>query len=132
MTPAQIDASPTEPDWLAQWALLQCADDGFAAILRQWRRWHWTPIEVDGQLKKKPAGATDGIIALALLGIMPPYDFPERKPFEEQHDDHMWLTAKGHAWRILYYRGKVGAWAILNSFGDEWHLDLVGIKWEEL
>ena len=71
MTPAEIDASPTEPDWPAQWAILQCADDGFTAILRQWRRWHWTPIEVDGQLKKKPAGATDGIIALALLGIMP-------------------------------------------------------------
>lgn len=71
MTPAEVAASLDEPDWLAQWQLLKCADDGFDAILRQWRRWHWTPIEVNGELKKLPAKATDGIIALAQLGIMP-------------------------------------------------------------
>jgi hypothetical protein len=130
MTPAEIDASVEEPNWIAQWAILQCADDGFDAILRQWRRWHWTPIEVDGEMKKKPAGRVDGIIGLALQGITA--FTVEREPFEEQHDDHMWLLAKGRAWRILYLRGKVGEWAIVNSFGDEWHLDLVGIKWEEL
>ena len=76
MTPAEIDLSPTEPDWLAQWRILRVADDGFPAILRQWRRWHWTPIEVvvegETRLMKKPGRATNGIIALALLGIMPP------------------------------------------------------------
>ena len=63
--------SIAEPDWLAQWQILKVADDGFDAILRQWRRWHWTPIEINGETKKKPGDAVDGIIALAQLGVMP-------------------------------------------------------------
>jgi hypothetical protein len=70
MTPKEIEASTAEPNWLKQWQLLKCADDGFEAILSQWRRWHWTPIEVDGEMKKKAASMTDGVIALAQLGIM--------------------------------------------------------------
>ena len=129
MTPAEILASVEEPDWLTQWRILECADDGFDAILSQWRKWHWIPIEIAGQLKKLPAPATDGIIALAHLGIMPHQRLTERPPgpFMEQHDAHMWFQSQGRAWRVWAI---LDGWLIVNSFGDEWHIDLVKAKWD--
>jgi hypothetical protein len=127
VTPAEVAASLDEPDWIAQWELLKVADDGFEALLTQYRKWHWTPIE--GSDKKQAAPPTDAIIALAQLGVMPPRSLTERRPcpFEAQVDAHCWLVSKGRAWRIWKI---LDGWLILNSFGEEWHIDLKKAKWE--
>ena len=105
---------------------LQAADDGFDALLSQWRRWHWSPIE--GSDKKMPAPATDGVIALAQMGVMPPRNVKRRPDaFEEQHDAMCWFQSKGRAWRV--WRIQDG-WLIVNSFGEEWHIDLKKMKWD--
>lgn len=127
MTPAQVAASLDEPDWVKQWQELKAADDGFDALLSQWRKWHWSPIE--GSNKKMPAPATDGVIALAQMGVMPPRSLKDRGPgsFMEQHDAQMWFQSQGRAWRI--WRIQDG-WLIVNSFGEEWHIDLKKMKWD--
>jgi len=111
-----------EPDWRALFEE-QCArwpklprylqeDSAFTEVLRQWRRFHWTPIEVDGALKKNPAGAVEAIIALAKLQIMPPrsawQDIPRTGIVEGyQSDDHMWLSIAGEQWRITAIEDKM-------------------------
>ncbi len=116
MSPAEAGAIQIEePDWRAVFEE-QCArwpklprylqeDSAFTEVLRQWRRFHWTPIEVNGELKKNPAGAVEAIIALAKLRITPPrsawQDIPHGDVVEGyQHDDHMWLSIAGEQWRI--------------------------------
>jgi hypothetical protein len=130
VSPAEAAASLEEPDWVAQWEILREADDGFEALLRQWRRWHWSPVETDDGVKMKaPAPALEGIIALAQLGIMPPRRLKDRPPgsFEEQIDDHMWIVSKNRAWRITDVEGPVMK---LNSFGDIWEINLSRANWD--
>ena len=60
---------------------------------------------------------------------MPPRSLTERRPglFEAQVDAHCWLASKGRAWRVW---GILDGWLIVNSFGEEWHIDLKKAKWE--
>ena len=99
MSPAEAGALLEEPDWAMLFADRGSTELAFENTLREWRAWHWTPV---GD-KKRPAGATEGIIALALLGVMPPRSLPDRPPglFEEQHDDHCWFVSEGRAWRVV-------------------------------
>jgi hypothetical protein len=46
--------------------------------------------------------------------------------FEEQSDAHCWLISQDRAWRIL---GVEDGMLMLNSFGDEWQIDLGRAKW---
>ena len=48
MSPAEAAESLDEPNWAELWSRLQAADDGFETLLRQWREWHFTPIEING------------------------------------------------------------------------------------
>jgi hypothetical protein len=87
----------------------------FENILREWRAFHWTPV---GD-KKRPAGATEGIVALAILGVMPPRSLPDRPPglFEEQHDDHTIFVSEGRAWRIVGIEDRM--LMLRSAFSDE-------------
>jgi hypothetical protein len=116
MNPAQAgQVEYEEPDWLERFNE-QCArwprlprylqeDSAFEEVLRQWRRFHSTPVEVDGEMKRRPAAAIDAIIALAKLKVMPPRsawtDIPHGDAAEGfQYDDHMWMSYAGEQWRI--------------------------------
>ena len=124
-----------EPDWRDRfeeeqnrWPRLPkflAEDNAFENILVAWRRWH----AVDG----KPASAADGMIALAGLGIFPPRnlikDVPHGgAPFEEPHDDHMWLIMSQRAWRIVGVEDKM---LLLDSFGETTQVDLSRAKWDK-
>jgi hypothetical protein len=117
---------PKLPDYLA-------CDSAFEAVLSDWRRFHWTPVEVEGKLKKRPAGAVEAIIALAKLGIMPPRSLREDIPrgggcYEpDLGDDHMWLQVAGRAWRIVTIEDKM---LILDSFGEAKQINLTSARWE--
>jgi hypothetical protein len=129
VSPAAAAESLDEPDWVEQWRILRVADDGFDTLLGQWRRWHWTPVEVDGRLKKRPAGATEGIIALAQMGIMPPAIHENAlTALLEQIDAHCWLVSKDRAWRIIERDGDT---LRLNSFGDIWEINMARAKWDD-
>jgi hypothetical protein len=100
-----------EPDWreafereCARWPSLPlylARDNAFESVLQQWRRFHFT--WVDG--KRGPAGATEAVVALAKLGIMPPRflhkDVPRRYETGFQADDHCWLSINQEQWRIV-------------------------------
>ena len=86
-----------------------------------WRRWHWTPV---GE-KKQPAGATEAIIALAVLGIVPPRTL---WGLGYQHDDHMVLMSQGREWRIVGVEDKM---MILKSDGEQWQIDLSRATWDK-
>ena len=124
-----------EPDWrerfethCARWPRLPRylqEDSAFEATLRDWRRWHATD--------DRPAPAYDGMIALTVLGVMPPRNLirdVERTSacFEEQIDDHMWLTMSQRAWRIVAVESRV---LFLESFGEQTQVDLARAKWEK-
>jgi hypothetical protein len=113
MTPREAAAVEyQEPDWRElfetecarhpQWSRYLQQIDAFEEVMRRWRRFHWTPIEIKGEQKKMPAGATEAIIALSGLGIMPPRS--EYKDIHDglgyQHDDHMWISISGEQWKI--------------------------------
>ena len=125
MSPAEASAILNEPDWAAQFADSGGSEIAFENILTAWRKWHFTPLD-DG--RKKMAPSVDGVIALALLGIMPPRTL-DRPPglFQDQADDHCWFVSEGRAWRILGIEDKM---LMLNSFGDEKQIDLSRAKWE--
>jgi hypothetical protein len=100
--PAEFDAEclrwPNLPKYLQE-------ESAFPEIMRRWRRFHATPVEVEGQWKRRPASATEAMIALAKLRIMPPrsawVDIPHGNIVEGyQHDDHAWLSLSGELWRI--------------------------------
>ena len=129
MSPKEASEILDEPNWNEEFKKRGSDDYAFESVLTSYRRWHWTPIEINGEAKKQAASATDGIIALALLGVMPPRSLTERRPghFEAQVDAHCWFLSKGRAWRVW---GILDGWLIVNSFGEEWHIDLKKAKWE--
>jgi hypothetical protein len=90
---------PKLPKYLQQ-------DAAFEEVLRRWRRFHSTPVEIKGEQKRMPAGAVEAMIALAKIKIMPPrsawQDIPHGDAVEGfQHDDMMWLSIAGEQWRIV-------------------------------
>ena len=115
MTPKEAGALLQEPNWAMLFADRGGTELAFENILREWRAFHWTPV---GD-KKRPAGATEGIIALALLGVMPPRSLPDRPPglFEEQHDDHTIFVSEGRAWRIVGIEDRM--LMLRSGFSDE-------------
>jgi hypothetical protein len=135
LSPADAAALTEEPNWRELWEKLKVADDGFEAILTQWRRWHWIPgdeyRDEHGQMRvqKIPASAVSAIIALAALGIMPirSIDWPHSL-FEDELDAHCWLVTEGRAWRILGIEDKT---LFLDSFGETRQIDLARAKWDK-
>ena len=126
LSPAEAGAITEEPDWAQLFKDRGGSEIAFENLLIEWRKWHWTPTD-DG--RKKMAPSVDGVVALALLGIMPPktlYGPPGL--FEEQHDDHCWLVTEGRAWRIL---GIEDMTLILDSFGEGRQIDLSRAKWDK-
>ena len=127
MSPAEAAAITEEPDWVQVFKDRGSTESAFENLLIAWRKWHFTPLD-DG--RKKMAPSVEAVIALAILGIMPPRTLPDRPPglFEEQIDNHCWFVSEGRAWRILGIEDKM---LMLNSFGDEWQIDLSRAKWEK-
>ena len=126
MSPADAAAITEEPDWVQVFNNRGSTEGAFENLLLEWRKWHFTPLD-DG--RKKMAPSVDGVIALAILGIMPPrtlYGVPGM--FEEQIDDHMWLSVAARAWRIV---GIEDCTLFLNSFGEEKQIDLNRANWEK-
>ena len=128
MSPAEASVATEEPDWAAMFAGFGGEFSAYQATLFQWRRWHATPVVINGEEKRNPAPATDGIIALSQAGVRYPSLTPPRPPgvFEEQIDAHCWLISQDRAWRIL---GVEDGMLMLNSFGEEWQIDLGRAKW---
>ena len=126
MSPAEAAAITEEPDWIQVFQDRGAGEMAFENLLVEWRKWHFTPLD-DG--RKKMAPSVDGVIALAILGIMPPRTLPDRPPglFEEQVDDMCWFVSEGRAWRILGIEDKM---LCLNSFGEEKQIDLTRAKWD--
>jgi hypothetical protein len=114
MTPREAAAVEyQEPDWRElfelecarhpQWPRYLQQIDAFEEVMRRWRRFHWTPVEIKGEQKKMPAGSAEAMIALAGLGIMPPRsEYKDIPPggLGYQHDDHMWISISGEQWKI--------------------------------
>ena len=126
MSPAEAGAITEEPDWVQVFKDRGGSEIAFENLLLDWRKWHFTPLD-DG--RKKMAPSVNGVVALAILGIMPPktlYGAPGL--FEEQIDDHMWLSISSRAWRILGIEDRM---LFLNSFGEEKQIDLNRAKWEK-
>jgi hypothetical protein len=128
MSPAEAAAATEEPDWAEMFRDFGGEFSAYQATLFQWRRWHAALVLINGEEKRNPAPATDGIIALAQAGVLYPSLTPPRPPgvFEEQSDAHCWLISQDRAWRIL---GVEDGMLMLNSFGDEWQIDLGRAKW---
>ena len=126
MSPAEAAAILEEPDWVQRFVDSGGSETAFENLLLEWRKWHFTPLD-DG--RKKMAPSVDGVIALALLGIMPPRTLPDRPPgpFEDQVDDQCWFVSEGRSWRILGIEDKL---LCLNSFGEEKQIDLTRAKWD--
>ena len=126
MSPAEAAAITEEPDWVQVFKDRGSTESAFENLLIEWRKWHFAPLD-DG--RKKMAPSVDGVIALALLGIMPPRTLPDRPPgpFEDQVDDQCWFVSEGRSWRILGIEDKL---LCLNSFGEEKQIDLTRAKWD--
>jgi hypothetical protein len=138
MTPAEASAIDfEEPDWrerfeehCLRWPQLprwQQEDRAFEETLRDWRRFHWTPI---GD-KRQPADAVKAIIALAELRIFPPRftinDVPRDGMTGYQHDDHCWLQIAGEQWRIVAIEDRT---LLLERMdGETKQIDLNKAKW---
>lgn len=104
-------------------------DEAFNRVLYDYRRFHFTWTD---EGKRRPMASSNAVIALAILGIMPPRsrraDLPLGTPcFEEQHDDHCWLVNE-RAWRIVAIEDKT---LCLDSFGDTKQVDLAAAKWDK-
>jgi hypothetical protein len=145
MSPAEASAIEIEePDWRQVFEdecncyprLPRDAQENFVfeAVLRQWRRFHGTPIE--GSDKKQPADATAGMIALAELRIFAPRftikDVPRDGVTGYQADDHMWLSIKGEQWRITAIEDRM--LCLEKRFEDQpetMQIDLNRAKWEK-
>jgi hypothetical protein len=144
MSPAEAGAVEfEEPDWrerfedyCARWPRLeryQQEDEAFEATLKDWRRFHWTPVEVNGETKRQPAGAIEGMIALAKLGVMAPRstlkDVPRTGAIGYQHDEHVWLQVAGEQWRVTAIEDHI---LFLEGMdGDKKQIDLTRAKWNK-
>lgn len=107
-------------------------DSAFEATLGDWRRYHSIQVEVDGKPKRRPAGAVEGMIALAALRIFPPRNLIKDVPrdgrcYQEQYDDHCWIQISGRAWRIVDAADKI---LVLDSFGEAKTIDLNRARWD--
>ena len=124
MTPAAAAALLDEPDWVQAFEDRGSSEFAYENLLTEYRKWHFTVLD-DG--RKLMAPSTAGVIALAILGIMPPRTLPDRLPglFEEQIDAHTWFVSEGRSWRILGIEDKL---LCLNSFGEEKQIDLTRAK----
>lgn len=124
-----------EPDWretfereCLRWPRLPRylqEDSAYESILKMWRRFH--------AKDNKPAPASDGMMALAVLKLYPARnlirDVPrDGKCFEEQHDAHCWMIMSQRAWRVVGIEDKT---LLLNSFGEEEQVNLSRAKWEK-
>ena len=133
MSPAEAGAITDEPDWVEMFDDRFRSEFAFEEVMLAWRRWHWTPVlvpvgrtkhgEVITEQEKQPASATEAIIALAGLGIMPPRTL-EGDGY--QHDDHCFLMSEGRQWRIVGVEDKT---MILTSDGAQWQIDLSRATW---
>jgi hypothetical protein len=136
MSPAEAAAIELEePDWrarfeahCARWPKLPrylAEDSAFEATLKDWRRFHATG--------DKPAGAVEGMIALAALRIFPPRNLIQDTPrtgecLEEQFDNHCWLIMSQRAWRIQTIEDRM---MVLDSFGESTQVDMSRAKWDK-
>jgi hypothetical protein len=135
-----------EPDWperfedhCLRWPNLPrylAEDSAFEATLTDWRRFHGTPIVVEGKTKTKPAPAVDGMIALAKLRIFPPRNLIKDVPRDGvagfQADDHMWLSIAGEQWRITAIEDRM--LLLERGFSDApetKQIDLGRAKWDK-
>ena len=127
MSPAEASAITEEPNWVQRFVDSGGSETAFENLLLDWRKWHFAPLD-DG--RKKMAPSVDGVVALALLGVMPPRTLADRAPgpYEAQHDDMCWLVTEGRAWRIV---GIEDAMLFLDSFGEARQIDLSRAKWEK-
>jgi hypothetical protein len=147
VTPAEATAIELEePDWRERFEAhclrypklprYLAEESGFNDTLRDWRLFHGVPVEINGQMKKQPAGATEGMIALASLRIFPPRSLIKDLPrdgvcHQEQHDDHMWLILSQRAWRIVAVESRT---VFLEGFeGEKKQVDLIKAqgKWAD-
>jgi hypothetical protein len=105
-----------EPEWREvfeeqcarwpRWPRYLQENAAFEEVLSRWRRFHSTPVEVDGEWKRRPASAVEAMIALAKVKVMPPRSAWNSIPHGDgvegfQADDHMWLSLAGEQWRIV-------------------------------
>ena len=111
-------------------------DNAFEATMREWRLFHFTWIESGGKAKRRPAGATEAMIALAQLKIFPARflhkDVPRQDASGYQADDHMWLSINREQWRILGVEDKM--LCLERRFEDKpetMQIDLAKAKWEK-
>lgn len=118
-----------EPDWrevfeneCLRWPRLPRhlqEDNAFESVLKKWRHFHMTN------------DASAGMVALATLHIFPPRwlikDEPrDGKCFQEQHDEHCWITMSQRAWRIVTIEDRI---MLCDSFGEQTQIDLATAKW---
>lgn len=143
MSPAEASAIDIEePDWRERFAAhcakyphSPCATEwGYEAVLRDWRRFHGSPVWVDGQEKNQPASATDAMIALAKEQIFPPRRLLQETPRDGQtgyqHDDHCWFQLAGEQWRIVGIEDHM--LMLRKAFETtEKQIDLNKAKWEK-
>jgi hypothetical protein len=110
-------------------------DFAFEHTLTDWRRFHGQRMMIDGKRMVKQANAVDGILALAALGVMPPRSINQNIPrggpcFQEQHNDHIWLTVKGEAWAIRSIEDKVmHLWRGWEPDVERMSIDLSRARW---
>ena len=149
MSPAEAGAVELEePNWrerfedhCLRWPKLPRylqEDSAFEATLSDWRRFHftWLEVEINGkvQLKHKPASAIDGMVALAKLKILPPRslikDVPRDGATGYQADDHMWLSIAGEQWRITAIEDRIIILErTLEDKPETKQIDLTKAKW---
>lgn len=143
MSPAEAAAIDIEePDWRVRYAAhcarypdSGCADEwGYEETLKDWRRFHGAPVWVDGEEKKQPANAIDGMIALAHLKIYAPRRLLQETPRDGQtgyqHDDHCWLQIASEQWRIVGIEDKT--LMLQKMFETEGkQIDLNKAKWDK-
>lgn len=145
MSPAEAGALEfEEPDWRERfeehcrrwpkWPRYLAEDSAFESTLKDWRLFHATTVEVNGEMKRRPAGAVEAMIALAGLRIFPPRNLIKDVPRDgkcyepDVGDDHMWLQIAGRAWRIVGVESRM---LLLDSFGESKQIDLNKAKWEK-
>ena len=151
MSPAEAGAVDLEePNWrerfeehCLRWPKLPRylqEDLAFEATLSDWRKFHftWLEVEINGkvELKHKPAPAAEGMVALAKLKIFPPRslikDVPHGNGTGHQYDDHMWLSIAGEQWRVTAIEDRI--MILERAFEDApevKQIDLTKAKWNK-